>query len=60
MSTDKLCDEVMNYMEDFQMLQIEENSNTVLLMPLVGKMIGDYPKDFLEKISQEKEEAYGK
>ena len=46
MKVDKLCDEVMKYMRDFSMIQIDENFNEVKIMPLVGKIIGKYPVDF--------------
>lgn len=46
MKVDKLCDEVMKYMRDFSMIQIDENFNEVKIMPLVGKITGKYPADF--------------
>jgi len=47
MKVDKLCDELIKYMKSFSMIQIDEKLSEVKIMPLVGKIIGRYPADFI-------------
>lgn len=35
---------IKNYMREFSMLKI--NDNTIIIMPLIGKIVGNYPKDY--------------
>ena len=46
MSTPKLCREVIEYMKGFQMIEVMTAEKEIKIMPLVGKIIGNYPKDF--------------
>lgn len=48
MKIDKLYNEVMKYMKDFNMIQIDESFNEIKIMPLVGKIVGKYPDDFVK------------
>ncbi|QIB27319.1 TIGR02678 family protein [Caloranaerobacter azorensis] len=49
MKLEKLSKEVINYMKNFSMLRVDENNNEIIILPLVGKIVGDYPKDFNNK-----------
>lgn len=49
-SNELYIDTIKKYMKDFSMLDTKENS--VLILPLTGKLIGDYPKDYKEKINE--------
>ncbi|WP_427338266.1 TIGR02678 family protein [Caloranaerobacter sp. DY30410] len=49
MKLEKLSKEVINYMKNFSMLRIDEDNNEIIILPLVGKIVGDYPKDFNNK-----------
>ena len=42
---------IKEYMKSFSMLDIKDN--LVLILPLMGKIIGDYPKDYKEKINEQ-------
>jgi uncharacterized protein (TIGR02678 family) len=44
MSFGKLCYEVIDYMEKLSM--VKEQGETVMLLPLCGKLQGDYPEDY--------------
>ena len=47
-----LAERILDYMEEFQMVSIIEMGKTVEIMPLVGKVIGTYPKDYLENLEE--------
>lgn len=49
MKLEKLSKEVISYMKDFSMLREDKDSNEIIILPLVGKIVGDYPKDFNNK-----------
>ncbi|KXG75447.1 TIGR02678 family protein [Thermotalea metallivorans] len=49
MKLEKLYNEVIKYMQDFQMIQVNEGTKEVIIMPLAGKVIGCYSKDFTER-----------
>ncbi|KPU27613.1 hypothetical protein TR13x_03530 [Caloranaerobacter sp. TR13] len=49
MKLEKLSKEVISYMKDFSMLMEDNDSNEIIILPLVGKIVGDYPKDFNNK-----------
>ncbi|SHH82659.1 TIGR02678 family protein [Caloranaerobacter azorensis DSM 13643] len=49
MKLEKLSKEVINYMKNFSMLRVDEDNNEIIILPLVGKIVGDYPKDFNNK-----------
>ena len=42
---------IKEYMKSFSMLDIKDN--LVLILPLMGKIIGDYPKYYKEKINEQ-------
>ena len=44
-------DTIKEYMKSFSML--EEKENLVLILPLTGKIIGDYPEYYKEKINEQ-------
>ncbi|KAB3529805.1 TIGR02678 family protein [Alkaliphilus serpentinus] len=57
MSPSKLYDEVTSYMEGFQMIKLEKETKEVIIMPIVGKMIGKYPDDFLKGLEIREDET---
>lgn len=42
---DYFIDVLLNYMKQFLML--EQRGDSIVLMPVIGKVVGDYPKDYL-------------
>ncbi|MCT4594238.1 MAG: TIGR02678 family protein [Anaeromicrobium sp.] len=48
MKIEKLRDEILKYMESFLMINIT-NNNLIMIMPIIGKITGKYPKDFMLK-----------
>lgn len=48
MSLNALSEEIINYMKGFNMLEGLKQDKEIKIMPLVGKVIGTYPKDFAE------------
>lgn len=48
MSLNALSEEIINYMKGFNMLEVLKQDKEIKIMPLVGKVIGTYPKDFAE------------
>lgn len=46
MSLPKLYQEVIDYMKGFHMIELMESEKEIKIMPLVGKIIGSYPKNF--------------
>ncbi len=46
MKPKKLCEEIMLYMKNYNMLEIKQKQKEVKILPLVGKIIGRYPKGF--------------
>lgn len=46
MSLDKLFDEVVLFMKGFSMVEVLDDGREIRLMPLIGKLIGEYPKNF--------------
>jgi uncharacterized protein (TIGR02678 family) len=53
MELDKLIAEVVDYMEQWMMLKIDNNE--FMLYPAIGKFVGKYPKDFKVKGVDENE-----
>jgi len=47
MRFEKLFNNILEYMENFNMIEKDKNSNEIRVMPLVGKIIGKYPKRFV-------------
>lgn len=52
MKFDKLSCEIINYMKDFNMVEINREMNQVKILPLVGKIVGKYPNDFNNTIEE--------
>ena len=48
MSADKITDEVKYEMKYFRMLEEDYENERVYILPLAGKIVGKYPKDYLE------------
>ena len=46
MSLPKLCQEVIEYMKGFHMIEVMAAEKEIKIMPLVGKIIGNYPKSY--------------
>lgn len=55
MSLDGLINNILSYMEGFNMLQVINRGKEIKIMPLVGKVVGSYSDDFKEKIEANKE-----
>ena len=47
MNFDKLVNSILNYMRLWRMLDI--CGEKIQIFPAVGKFIGEYPKDFMER-----------
>ncbi len=43
---DKLLEQVVNYMEQYDMIRYNEEAKEYIIMPICFKIIGKYPKDF--------------
>lgn len=43
-SLDKLMNDILKYMKEF--LMVDEDEDNIIIYPLVGKIIGDYPSDY--------------
>lgn len=52
MKLDNLSIEIMNYMKDFNMIDVLEDEKEIRILPLCGKIVGSYPDRFTEKISE--------
>lgn len=48
----QLQEEINEAMESFNMIEIKKQTNEVVLLPIVGKMIGEYPADYRSKQSE--------
>lgn len=46
MSLNKLLEEVIFEMKNYQMIEMNKKDERVLILPLAGKITGQYPKDF--------------
>lgn len=46
MKFENLVDDVMRYMEDFGMIQLNRQGAELTIMSLAGKLVGSYPADF--------------
>lgn len=53
MAIDKLCLDIINFMEDFNMAEAINGGREIRLLPLCGKLVGAYSKDFKKKIEEE-------
>lgn len=49
MSLNKLIDEVIFEMKNFQMIEVDKTYDRVFILPLSGKFIGKYPKDYKKR-----------
>lgn len=47
LSINKLTDEIIYEMKDRQMIEVANNCERVLILPLAGKITGKYPKDYV-------------
>lgn len=43
---EKLLQEVVSYMKEFDLIRTKEDTNEYIIMPMCFKIIGKYPKDF--------------
>jgi uncharacterized protein (TIGR02678 family) len=46
MSMNKLLEEVIFEMKNYQMIEVKNKDERVLILPLAGKITGQYPKDY--------------
>lgn len=56
MKLDKLRDEIILYMKGYSFIEYKDDDNEIKIMPLVGKIMGKYPKDFNVSREEEKDE----
>ncbi|TJX14949.1 TIGR02678 family protein [Tissierella creatinini] len=50
MTIDRLVVDILDYMEDFNMVSIINEGKEIKVLPLTGKIVGTYARDFKEKI----------
>lgn len=50
MKSDRLAEEVIGFMRGFSMLELCSDNKEVKILPMVGKIVGEYPEDFLTVI----------
>lgn len=50
MTIDKLALDILSYMEDFNMAEIINEAREIKILPLAGKIVGSYSKDFKERM----------
>jgi uncharacterized protein (TIGR02678 family) len=48
MSSSYLSEEILKYMKDFNMLKDLKDGKEIQILPLIGKVVGNYPRDFAE------------
>ena len=46
MEEDKLVLDIIDYMKQFDMIRENKDAKEYVIMPIVSKIIGKYPKDF--------------
>lgn len=56
MKGERLRDEIILYMKSYSFIEYTKNSNEIKIMPLTGKIVGKYPKDFNISPKEEKYE----
>ena len=44
---DKLLEEVVKYMKEFDMIRQNDETKEYIIMPICSKIIGKYPKSFM-------------
>lgn len=49
MSQEEFCDILMKELEQFGMIQTDEVTKDITIMPIAGKLCGSYPEEFLKK-----------
>ncbi|MGD9570038.1 MAG: TIGR02678 family protein [Sedimentibacter sp.] len=49
MSLNKLIEEVIFEMRDYQMIEVNDKDERIIILPLAGKIIGKYPKDYKKR-----------
>ncbi|MFT9496799.1 TIGR02678 family protein [Anaerosolibacter sp.] len=57
MPLDRLVSGILEYMKGFHMIEIINRKKEIRVMPLVGKIGGRYPEDFIEKSQWQQEVA---
>ncbi len=56
MKLDKLTKDILDYMEEFNMLETINDGREIRLLPLVGKIVGSYSEDFKERVIEGRQE----
>ena len=46
MEEEKLLEEIVKYMKEFDMIREKVESNEYIIMPICFKIVGKYPRDF--------------
>lgn len=54
MTTDRLVQDILTFMEEFNMVKFINGDREIRILPLTGKIVGSYSKDFKEKIGGNK------
>ncbi|MFP4697558.1 MAG: TIGR02678 family protein [Eubacteriales bacterium] len=52
-SFDKIVNEIIEYMSSFQMMKYDKYNEEVTIYPIIGKINGKYPQEYLDQITQE-------
>lgn len=58
MQGSNLADSLMDYMESFKLLRILYNGREIEILPLAGKLIGEYPQEYGQEY-EKKEKQHG-
>lgn len=57
MREEKLCENIIDYMKSYSMLEVDDDFNEIKIMPLVGKVTGKYPLDFINSHKESENNA---
>ena len=49
MDEEKILNEVVGFMQEFDMIRKKEETNEYIIMPICFKIVGKYPKEFVER-----------
>jgi uncharacterized protein (TIGR02678 family) len=56
-SFERLAEDILEYMNSFHMIEVINRGREIRIMPLVGKLAGKYPEDFIQIAQVQKEVA---
>jgi uncharacterized protein (TIGR02678 family) len=49
MTTHQLRNEVVNFLQEWELLQMEEETGMLIIKSALGRMVGKYPRDYIER-----------